>query len=118
MRPHWLLKKKSIAHAGVTHVSIFMVPSRCLSATNTRPKNRARRRSGSASGQRMYIHHDGSNGRAAKPRDMNGRWNTDSSSVPCARKTVSGGPCGTALPDAALSKRSHDLGSRVPYIQS
>mmetsp|Transcript_14787 Transcript_14787/g.35716 ORF Transcript_14787/g.35716 Transcript_14787/m.35716 type:complete len:338 (+) Transcript_14787:478-1491(+) len=59
MRPHWLLKKKSMAHAGVTHVSIRIAPNRCLSATKTVPNNLASSSIGTAIGQRMYIHIDG-----------------------------------------------------------
>mmetsp|Transcript_8399 Transcript_8399/g.29458 ORF Transcript_8399/g.29458 Transcript_8399/m.29458 type:complete len:213 (-) Transcript_8399:1129-1767(-) len=109
------LRKNWNANAGVTHVSPLRWPMLNLSWVNTVPNRRSSTTVSAATGYMGHRNQRGTKGTEEKLRRANGRWNMESSSVPWARKTVSGATSGTATPREARSCRSQLLSSSVPY---
>ena len=114
----WLnsdLMKNWNPQAGVTHVAVFRCRSLCLSAVNGLPKIRSSATNGMQSGRKGCSHHTLLNGLELNDRSANGRWKSESSSVPCATNTTSGALFGAASPLIALRYSSSLDGSFVPY---
>jgi len=112
------LMKNWNPHAGVTHVAVFRCSNRWRSAVNGLPKIRNNATNGTHSGRNGCSHHTLLNGLELNDRSANGRWNSESSSVPCATNTTSGDLFGAASPLMALRYNSSELGSLVPYATS